>query len=298
MQSTNVLKRLINGGDSKRATRFHDENNVLRRMERLRHIPHAAWTTAGRVLFGRLPLLPWWPYSAIQQVSKIVLSDTVVVEFGAGMSSLWLAMRARKVYAIEDSPKWHGLVQDRARTLGLANLVLMLRDSSRFPNRGNGCATFNEEFASFDGVVEPLVDSVIVDGAARFRCVENAIPRLKSGGYLYLDNSDADKDSCYYSEPGKEKEAQRVLLDRGQPGHGDAGMAAGPCPGNLVRQRGHAVPKGLTTASLLPAGPYVERTLHGATRKLKNAVAHLLGGKWEATLASRACQVASACRRW
>lgn len=87
-------------------------------------------------------------------------------------------------------------------------------------------------------MVEPLVDLVIVDGAARFRCVENAIPRVKSGGYLYLDNSDADKDLCYYSEPGKEKEAQRVLLDRANQGTGTLERLRGLAPGTLSASEG------------------------------------------------------------
>jgi len=66
----------------------------------------------------------------------------------------------------------------------MTNVTLMLRDSNSYPNRGAYSAAFNKYFSSFDGVVEPLVDLVVVDGAARFRCVERALPRLKPGGWL------------------------------------------------------------------------------------------------------------------
>jgi hypothetical protein len=41
--------------------------------------------------------------------------------------------------------------------------------------------------------------------------VENAFPLLKKAGLLYLDNSDADKDWCHYTNPGQRKEAQKYL---------------------------------------------------------------------------------------
>jgi hypothetical protein len=113
----------------------------------------------------------------------------------------------------------------------------MLRDSTRYPERGRASDAFNEEFSSLDGVEESELDMVIVDGAARWRCVENALPRVRRGGWLYLDNSDADKDWCHYTRP-MEKEAQRLLLEAERRGEGTLEYFRGLCPATPVASEG------------------------------------------------------------
>jgi hypothetical protein len=55
------------------------------------------------------------------------------------------------------------------------------------------------------------MDLAIVDGFCRFGCIEAVLPKLRPGGFLYLDNSDADKDAPL-NLPGENKKAQGLLL--------------------------------------------------------------------------------------
>ena len=210
MQS--ILTKLVKGGEEPgRKTRFHDENNIMMPLSEFIYLPHTLLTTINRKLRGKLPLLPWWPYSAIRTIESLLRADFRVLEYGIGMSTLWLASRVHHVYGIEGSPEWYARLKERVKATGVKNVSLYLRDSTAFPNRGHHSADFNADFASLPPSGVGAYDLVIVDGAARWLCVKNALPALKPGGYLYLDNSDADKDWAHYTSANQRKEAQALL---------------------------------------------------------------------------------------
>jgi predicted O-methyltransferase YrrM len=153
------------------------------------------------------------------------------------MSTLWLAERAATVYGIEDAPEWYFEIEKRAQASGLKNLEIALRDSSRFPNRGLSSDAFNQEFSNIEGLPD-VFDFIVVDGAARWCCVEKSLPHLKPGGYLYLDNSDADKDRAYYTSPGMSKEARRLLIEAERQGLGTIRYFRGLPPATLYATAG------------------------------------------------------------
>jgi hypothetical protein len=219
--SGTIVQKLVRGGErSARTTRFHDGNNAFMGWFELRHLPRTMVRWVGQRAFGHSAELPWWPYPIIARIEQILSPSAVVVEYGIGGSTLWLARRTARVYGIEGSPLWFERVGKLAQERGLKNIVLKLRDSSLYPEKGARSERFNEEFSSLEGVDEPSFDFVVVDGAARWRCVEMALPRLKSGGYLYLDDSDGDMDWCHYMEAGKTKLAQQILETAARRGEG------------------------------------------------------------------------------
>jgi hypothetical protein len=226
-----LLEKIVRGGDQRdRTTRFHDENDRFIGWSEMRRLPHALNTWLLRRVFGELPELPWWPYPAIERIAEILSPNSVVLEYGTGASTIWMARRVRRIYGIEDSPEWCERVRKLAGARRLDNLVLTLRDSTRYPNCGNHCAAFNEEFAGLPEASEPAFDLVVVDGAVRWRCIEVALPKIKQGGYLYLDNSDGDKDWCYYVESGRAKVAQALLDAAAVGGEGTVERLRGLCP--------------------------------------------------------------------
>jgi hypothetical protein len=234
-----VLVKALKGSDRQdRSTRFHDENNVFMGWAEFRHLPATLYTLAHRKLLGRLPEMPWWPYPAIEAIDRLLDRDSVVLEFGIGMSTLWLARRAGRVYGVEGAPEWYEEMTKRLHDAGLDNVTLLLRDSTRYPDRGNYSDQFNEVFSSLDGIPEPQLDLVIVDGAARWRCVEKALPAIRPGGFLYLDNSDADKDWAHYTRPGLAKEAQKRLEAAEQAGEGTCQYFRGLAPATLIATEG------------------------------------------------------------
>ena len=45
-----------------------------------------------------------------------------------------------------------------------------------------------EDYANVDDIPDESVDFCVVDGAVRGRCVTAIIPKIKPGGWVYLDN--------------------------------------------------------------------------------------------------------------
>ena len=218
---SSVVQKLLRGSErSGRTTRFHDGNNEFMGWLELRHLPRTMVRWVGQRAFGHSAEMPWWPYPIIERIERILRPSSVVLEYGIGWSTLWLARRVARVWGIEGSPLWHERMDKLAAQRGLKNITLKLRDSSRYPELGAQSERFNEEFTSLEGIDEPMFDFVVVDGAARWLCVEKALPRLNSGGYLYLDDSDGDMDWCHYIEPGKAKLAQQALETAARRGEG------------------------------------------------------------------------------
>jgi predicted O-methyltransferase YrrM len=98
-----------------------------------------------------------------------------VLEFGCGGSTFWLAKQGANLVSIEHDKHWQTVVQERLDCEGLkAELRLLPR-----PYDGV-CAQFPDQ----------CLDLVLVDGRDRIRCVRAAMPKLRPGGVLMLDNAE------------------------------------------------------------------------------------------------------------
>jgi len=64
-------------------------------------IPRTALQAALREAVGRRPVLPWIPFAATRAIRKRLRRDWSVLEFGAGMSTIWFAERCATVYSVE-----------------------------------------------------------------------------------------------------------------------------------------------------------------------------------------------------
>jgi len=135
--------------------------------------------------------IPWYTYPAIEQLSKWVFSQCDILEYGCGNSTLWWAARARSVVSIESSRTWH----DRVKAGMPDNCRLVLSDVNAETPEADAIETYIrvvESLGQFDVVV---VDGVNRPGVRR-RCMEAALPHLRRGGLLIIDNSDWLPETC------------------------------------------------------------------------------------------------------
>jgi len=225
-----IVTKLVKGNDLSRSTRFHDEKNQFIGWKQLRYTPYAVATSLWHKMTGQLPELPWWPFPVIAELERLIEPTWDVLEFGCGISSIWLAKRAAKVYSIEGSAAWSQKIKAYAKSHGLNNLTIDLRDSSLYPDRGKFSDEFNTFFSDVTDLAGSSFNLVIVDGAARFLCVKAALPLIKRGGFLYLDNSDADKDWAHYTDPKCSKLAQALLQEMEAKGCGSIKYFRGLSP--------------------------------------------------------------------
>lgn len=180
MKRLSPLARLI-AGDPYRKTRIHDEKgNFVGLKYLLAHGPLCAASFVSLRLLRRRPTVPFIPYAAVRAIRNVLGKNSVVLEFGSGMSTVWLAERCEHVYSVEDSREWFAAVSDRLERHQLRNVTYALQ-------------TDRDEYVRFPADREGrLFDFILIDGLFREECLRHAVHRLKPGGYIYLDDVDKD----------------------------------------------------------------------------------------------------------
>jgi predicted O-methyltransferase YrrM len=172
----NTMLKIINGGGN-RTSRFHDEKgNIANLQEILTNAPKSLMSSFKLKSTGRRPYLPWIPYQVIDKLEKIICSDWKILEFGSGMSTIWLAQRCKFIHSIEDSNDWFVEVKRILDNNKITNVQLDLFDA--------------EKYSDLSQIPNNNFDLVIVDGPnipVRSKCLETGLSKLKPSGYLYLD---------------------------------------------------------------------------------------------------------------
>jgi hypothetical protein len=184
-----LLSRLLRG-DPRRRTRLHDYQGNRMPLARLPDLFPSALTTMAYKL-GSRKLRPWLPYPVLRRLRTLLARDWMVLEFGSGGSTIWLARRVRKVVSIEHDPGWFEGVRRELTRRRLANVDQRLCNDP-------------ESYVEVGGYPTGAFDLTIVDGHWRDRSAEKALVATASGGWIYLDNSDVP-------EPGH-RAAVRTLL--------------------------------------------------------------------------------------
>ncbi len=116
--------------------------------------------------------LPWYTYPAIDFLACKDFSDKIVLEFGAGQSTLWWADRAKMVVSFESDRDWYSCL--KRQVPGNVKLYFIPDDLSGFDNH----------------IGSELFDIVVVDGLDRFKASKIASDLIKSDGAVIVDNSE------------------------------------------------------------------------------------------------------------
>lgn len=143
--------------------------------------------------------LPWMTYAAISWLERFLRPEMSVFEWGSDGSSAFFAKRARRVQSVEHDCAWYDSVVKTLETRGYTNASVQLIEpvkgaltqtcyASSSPDYVGCC--FERYASSIDAYGDESFDLVVVDGRARPGCIEHAIPKVKRGGFLLLDNSE------------------------------------------------------------------------------------------------------------
>ena len=171
----NIVDKIVRG-DVYRKTRLHDEQGNFADAACFTSLPKSIWTYLMFKLTGRAPELPWISYNAIERIDRVLSADANVLEFGSGSSTMWFARRCGFLHSIEHDEVWHRRISSLLERDGLTNVRYDLKTRQDYTDLG--------EYEA------PFFDFCLVDGVERLRSVERAIPMIKSGGFIFLDNSD------------------------------------------------------------------------------------------------------------
>lgn len=127
---------------------------------------------------------PWFVMGSITYLEDAFLEDPYgdltfkAFEWGCGGSTLWLSQRTESVVTLEHDKEWVEQTQAELDKYGIQNVELVLRELDR------GYVEYIDRFP------DEFFDLIMVDGRRRSDCLGHAIPKLKCGGALVLDNSE------------------------------------------------------------------------------------------------------------
>jgi hypothetical protein len=119
--------------------------------------------------------IPWFTYPAIDYIRQLDLSEKTIFEWGSGFSTLFWASRAKSVISVETDPLWHSLLKPQLASN--CELILTTPEVEQYSSLIHNKNQF---------------DVIIIDGTgdSRAACSRAAIPNLRRGGLIILDNSD------------------------------------------------------------------------------------------------------------
>lgn len=123
---------------------------------------------------------PWLTHPALAEICKWDLKDKKVLEFGAGISTLWWGNKCKEVYSIEANQEWFLLIQKELPS----NAYISYRPC----NEGDQSKV--DFYTSVPTDFNP--DIVIVDGILRYECILKALT-LQRPLILIVDNWQQDK---------------------------------------------------------------------------------------------------------
>ena len=166
--------------------------------------------------------LPWLTFGAIRFLDGWLKAGMRVFEYGCGGSTIFLAARVKEVVSVEHDEGWaRHVVQQFERSGQTLPQILMLppepdaragiadrsaSDPTEYlsANASYQGQSFRRYAAAIDSYADGYFDLVIVDGRARPSCIRHAIPKVRAGGLLLVDNVERD-----YYEPAQAGLAQQ-----------------------------------------------------------------------------------------
>jgi hypothetical protein len=157
--------------------------------------------------------LPWLNLPAIRYLRDNITPAFKIYEYGGGGSTLFFCARAAEVVTVEDHQAWFATltqtIQSKSYTNWKGRFIspeIVDGDQNRshenpadFKSGAKGLEhlSFKKYAKSIHDFPMDYFDLVLVDGRARPSCIQEAMPHLKSGGLLVVDNTERP----YYLAP-------------------------------------------------------------------------------------------------
>ncbi len=145
-------------------------------------------------------LTPWLPEAAqrfLQDRLNRTQSETRVLEWGAGGSTLMFAAAGAHVVSVEHTQKWYWIVEHQLLVTGqFRHVDLMHVPPDQEPaaplywdNEGRSMERYVERPAEVAKARWKKVDVILIDGRARVACCHRASHLLAKGGVVVLDDT-------------------------------------------------------------------------------------------------------------
>lgn len=149
--------------------------------------------------------IPWMTPAAIDILHELLTKNMSGFEFGSGRSTLFIAPRVKELVSLEHDQHWFKNIEAELKSKKLSNVqyvhILPANDPSKtigYPKNNyenyimpaTPATCYTAYYSYIDQYPDASFDFIVVDGRARVECAQHAIPKLKPGGMLILDNAE------------------------------------------------------------------------------------------------------------
>ena len=133
---------------------------------------------------------PWLCRGTIRFCERELTRSMTAVEFGSGRSTAWFARRVGHLTSVEHHSGWHARVTETLQGDGVTNVdyrLVGLDQPEDEPERSKygSLPKYVAVLGDFD---DESLDLVVVDGHYRNTCIVECLRKLKSGGFLLVDD--------------------------------------------------------------------------------------------------------------
>jgi len=130
---------------------------------------------------------PWLTADAIPMLEELLRKSDRGIEWGSGRSTRWFASQVQHLVSVESSKLWFERVTQQLKDEGIENVDYHLVETTENDEKD---VDARREYAQIARKLEDCsLDFALVDGFARGQCMLEALPKLKPGGILILDNA-------------------------------------------------------------------------------------------------------------
>ncbi|NDY83478.1 hypothetical protein G3I67_09565 [Orrella sp. NBD-18] len=151
---------------------------------------------------------PWVPFNAMEYMETLLNKESKVFEFGIGGSTVFFSKRVGELISVEHDSEWF------LRTKNVMSDVKDLKWTgylkqprvTEIPITGDGAdpslytttdesmsgQSFKDYVTTIDQYEDKYFDLILIDGRSRPSCFMHALPKIKDGGYIVLDNAERE----------------------------------------------------------------------------------------------------------
>jgi len=129
----------------------------------------------------------WMDFREKQLILNELNSDTVMLEWGSGGSTLEFSTIVDKYYSIEHNVEWYNKISEELKKYPLNDVTYRLVHQNEENTKG-----FQSEYFMFKDYINEVdnfnqkFDVVLIDGRARRLCAKKVIPYLNENAVVYI----------------------------------------------------------------------------------------------------------------
>lgn len=151
--------------------------------------------------------IPFLEQPVIDYITATMPRNGIMFEYGSGNSTIYFAQFVKQVISVENSTRWYKLLAAELPRRNLTNVQLHFipvdpsgRGSDPSDPKGYTSRSGlykNRLFTHYASFINTFPDEtfdwITIDGRSRPSCFMNAIPKVRVGGYLFLDDSGRER---------------------------------------------------------------------------------------------------------